>query len=45
MVPQALQLMALCFAEMKRRFAIGMPKWKIKVVDKTGTRELPMPAY
>merc|ERR1712070_741824 len=40
---EALQLLALCFAEMKRRFAIGMPKWMIKIVDKDGTRVVPMP--
>ena len=42
---EGLQLMALCAAEMKRRFAIGMPKWMVKVVDKNGIRVVQMPAF
>lgn len=41
---EALNLMGLCAAEMKRRFTISMPKWLIKVVDKNGTRVVEMPA-
>ena len=44
-VEEALQLLALCAAEMKRRFSIGMPKWMVKVVDKNGTRQVAMPAF
>jgi len=42
-VDEAMHLMALCFAEMKLRFSISMPKWMIKIVDKDGIRILPMP--
>jgi len=44
-VEEGLKLMALCAAEMKTRFAIGIPKWKVKVVDKYGTREVQMPFF
>ena len=44
-IEESLTLIQLCAAEMKRRFAIGMPKWKIKVVDKNGTRTLDMPPF
>ena len=37
--------MRLCLAEVKVRFALNMPKWNIKVVDKDGTRLLPTPAF
>ena len=43
-IPEGLALMQLCAAEMKRRFAINMPNWIIKVVDKDGHRVLQMPA-
>jgi 20S proteasome subunit beta 4 len=43
-VDEGLALMGLCAAEMKRRFTISMPNWKVKIVDKDGTRELQMPA-
>lgn len=42
-IDEGLALMQLCAAEMKRRFAINMPNWIIKVVDKDGTRTLQMP--
>jgi len=42
-IEDGLALMQLCAAEMKRRFAINMPNWIIKVVDKDGTRVLEMP--
>ena len=42
-IEEGLNLMQLCAAEMKRRFAINMPNWIIKVVDKNGTRKLEMP--
>ena len=42
-IEEGLTLMQLCAAEMKRRFAINMPNWTIKVVDKNGTRKLAMP--
>jgi len=42
-IEEGVALMALCAAEMKRRFSIAMPKWIIKVVDKNGTRVLEMP--
>jgi len=44
-VDEALQLMQLCAAEMKRRFSIAMPKWNIKIVDKDGIRKLEMPPF
>jgi len=43
-VDEGVALMGLCAAEMKRRFTISMPKWKLKIVDKDGTREIPFPA-
>ena len=39
-VDEALALMAMCATELKRRFAIHFPNWKVKVVDKDGTRVL-----
>ena len=42
-IDEGLALMQLCAAEMKRRFAINMPNWIVKVVDKDGTRTLQMP--
>ena len=44
-VDEGLALMQLCAAEMKRRFALSMPNWTIKVVDKNGTRKLEMPKF
>lgn len=44
-VDEGLELMRLCLAEVKVRFALNMPKWNIKVVDKDGTRLLPTPAF
>mmetsp|Transcript_50113 Transcript_50113/g.99821 ORF Transcript_50113/g.99821 Transcript_50113/m.99821 type:complete len:199 (-) Transcript_50113:190-786(-) len=41
---EGLTLISLCIKEMKTRFAINMPNWMIKVVDKNGTRKIPQPA-
>jgi len=41
---EGIALIGLCIKEMKVRFAINMPNWMIKVVDKNGTRKLPMPS-
>ena len=35
----------LCAAEMKRRFAISMPNWKVKIVDKDGIKVVAMPDF
>jgi len=43
-IDEGLKLMGLCAAEMKTRFAINMPNWMVKVVDKNGTRMLEMPS-
>jgi len=42
-VDEGLAIMGLCAREMTVRFTIAMPKWKIKIVDKNGIRELEMP--
>ena len=44
-VEEGLQLMALCATEMKRRFAISMPNWKVKIVDKDGIKVVAMPDF
>jgi len=40
---EGLALMSMCTKEMKVRFAINMPNWMVKVVDKTGTRKIALP--
>ena len=42
-VDEGLALMAMCATELKRRFAIHFPNWKVKVVDKDGTRVVQLP--
>ena len=37
---EAKEVLRKCFAELKKRFMISQPSFKVKVVDKDGVREV-----
>jgi 20S proteasome subunit beta 4 len=37
---QALEIVKLCVKELKTRFLMHQPNWKVKVCDANGTREV-----
>jgi len=42
-LPEALETLKRAIEEVQKRLIIGLPEWKIKVVDKDGVREVTLP--
>lgn len=40
---EALETLGKAVAEVQKRLVIGLPNWKIKIVDKDGVREVELP--
>lgn len=39
---EAYELMKKCISEVKRRFIVNLPKFRVRVINKDGLKELPV---